>query len=326
MKDFYKILGVNKTASDAEIKKAYRKLALQYHPDKNKDEGAEAKFKEIAEAYDTLGDSNKRKSYDQSRNNPFSRGYGGFGGNRGRTPKDESFHKSWDDVVNETFGGTFNRSAFRKHRQKMNDYSYLDINRETRISLLDAIEGNPINVEYQRSSVDGEFKSNLEDKNLNIHLKLSEKYAKLVKDNGNYYVNIKLKGLGNESVISRSNMWGEPESTMIQGDYNLKVYIDMPDNIEIDGYNIIQYLDVPLYTVLIPGEKIEVETILGKKYRAEINSPETLNNLKFNIKESGLKTSDGKLGNYIIKFNVTCPDISDISDKQLETLKSIISK
>ena len=55
-KDYYKILGVSRSANDDEIKKAYRKMALKYHPDKNSDPGAEEKFKEIAEAYDVLSD------------------------------------------------------------------------------------------------------------------------------------------------------------------------------------------------------------------------------------------------------------------------------
>ena len=55
-KDYYKTLGVSRTASEDEIKKAYRKLALKYHPDKNKDPGSEDKFKEIAEAYEVLSD------------------------------------------------------------------------------------------------------------------------------------------------------------------------------------------------------------------------------------------------------------------------------
>ena len=55
-KDYYKILGVDKKATDDELKKAYRKLALKYHPDKNQDPGAEEKFKEIAEAYEVLSD------------------------------------------------------------------------------------------------------------------------------------------------------------------------------------------------------------------------------------------------------------------------------
>jgi len=64
-KDYYDLLGVGKNATTDEIKKAYRKLALKYHPDKNKgDKGAEAKFKEVNEAYEVLKDDKKRKQYD----------------------------------------------------------------------------------------------------------------------------------------------------------------------------------------------------------------------------------------------------------------------
>lgn len=64
-KDYYKILGIPKTSKDDEIKKAYRKMALRYHPDKNKNIGAEEKFKEIAEAYEVLSDKKKRDIYDK---------------------------------------------------------------------------------------------------------------------------------------------------------------------------------------------------------------------------------------------------------------------
>lgn len=60
-KDYYKILGVNKGANEKDVKKAYRKLAMKYHPDKNKDAGAEEKFKKIAEAYEVLSDPKKKE-------------------------------------------------------------------------------------------------------------------------------------------------------------------------------------------------------------------------------------------------------------------------
>lgn len=63
--DYYKILGVSKNASPADIKRAYRKLSLKYHPDKNPSEDASSKFAEIAAAYDVLSDPDKRKTYDQ---------------------------------------------------------------------------------------------------------------------------------------------------------------------------------------------------------------------------------------------------------------------
>ena len=82
-KDYYRILGVSRTANDDELKKAYRKLALKYHPDKNKNPGAEEKFKQIGEAYDVLSDKKKRSVYDQFGEEGLKGGMGSGGGGGG---------------------------------------------------------------------------------------------------------------------------------------------------------------------------------------------------------------------------------------------------
>lgn len=81
-RDYYEVLGLTRSASAADIKSAYRKLALKWHPDKNKDAGAEAKFKEINEAFEVLSNSEKKSKYDQFGHAAFdpSSGFGGFGG------------------------------------------------------------------------------------------------------------------------------------------------------------------------------------------------------------------------------------------------------
>ena len=84
-KDFYKILAISKTASDDEIKKAYRKLALKYHPDKNKTPQAEERFKEIAEAYEVLSDKKKRDIYDKYGEEGLKGGIPGCGNEPGGT-------------------------------------------------------------------------------------------------------------------------------------------------------------------------------------------------------------------------------------------------
>lgn len=109
-KDFYNTLGVPKTASAEDIKKAYRKLAMKYHPDQNKDsKEAEAKFKEINEAYDVLKDDQKRAAYDQFGSAAFdgSGGFGGFGGGRGGgfNPNDfQGFTGAFSDIFEDMFG------------------------------------------------------------------------------------------------------------------------------------------------------------------------------------------------------------------------------
>jgi len=89
-RDFYEILGVTKSASADEIKKAYRKVAMQYHPDRNPgDKTAEEKFKEAAEAYEILSDSDKKAQYDRYGHAGVSgNGRGGFGGSGGMNMED----------------------------------------------------------------------------------------------------------------------------------------------------------------------------------------------------------------------------------------------
>lgn len=85
-KDYYQILGVTKNSSADEIKRAYRKLALQYHPDRNKTKEADKKFKEVTQAYEVLSDSQKKQSYDQFGHQAFTQGAAGqgpFGGSQG---------------------------------------------------------------------------------------------------------------------------------------------------------------------------------------------------------------------------------------------------
>jgi molecular chaperone DnaJ len=105
-RDYYEVLGVSKTASDAEIKAAYKKLAIKYHPDRNPgDKEAEEKFKEAAEAYDVLHDPDKRKRYDQFGFAGMN-GQGGFGGGAGMS-MDDIFSMFGDIFGGGSFGGGF---------------------------------------------------------------------------------------------------------------------------------------------------------------------------------------------------------------------------
>lgn len=104
-KDYYEILGVSKTASADDIKKAYKKMAIKYHPDRNpSNKEAEEKFKEAAEAYDILRDPDKRARYDQFGPDAFGPGAGGFGGGQGMS-MDDIFSMFGDIFGNGGFGG-----------------------------------------------------------------------------------------------------------------------------------------------------------------------------------------------------------------------------
>ncbi|WP_407264362.1 molecular chaperone DnaJ [Tenacibaculum maritimum] len=103
--DYYEILGVSKSASQAEIKKAYRKMAIKYHPDKNPDDSAaEEKFKQAAEAYEVLSDENKKSRYDQFGHAAFEGGHGGGGFGGGGMNMDDIFSQ-FGDIFGGGFGG-----------------------------------------------------------------------------------------------------------------------------------------------------------------------------------------------------------------------------
>jgi molecular chaperone DnaJ len=136
--DYYKTLGVDRKASQDEIKKAYRKLARQYHPDQNKDAGAEERFKEISEAYDVLGDPEKRKKYD--RGGVFAGG-GPFGG--GAAGGGAADFGSFSDILSNIFnttsgrGGTRTRPASERGR---------DLETTVSLSFEQAVEGAQVPV------------------------------------------------------------------------------------------------------------------------------------------------------------------------------------
>jgi len=119
--DFYKLLRINKNASDAEIKKSYRRLAMKYHPDRNTDnpEAAEKKFKEVKEAYEILSDPKKRSAYDQF-------GHAGvdpsMGGGQGGFSGAEGFGDIFGDVFGDIFGGSGSRQ--RSNAQRGSDLRY----------------------------------------------------------------------------------------------------------------------------------------------------------------------------------------------------------
>ncbi|MGH1463991.1 MAG: molecular chaperone DnaJ [Cognatishimia sp.] len=135
--DFYDVLGVGKGASADEIKKAYRKKAKEFHPDRNADNpDAEAKFKEAAAAYDVLKDENKKAAYDQYGHAAFE---GGMGGQRGGHPGQGDFASAFSDVFDDLFGDFMGgqRGGGGRHRAARGS----DLRYNLRVSLEDAYAG-----------------------------------------------------------------------------------------------------------------------------------------------------------------------------------------
>ena len=156
-RDLYEVLGVSKDASDADIKRAYRKLSKQYHPDINKEAGAEEKFKEIAEAYEILSDSQKRAAYDQyghasyDPNSGFSgggfggfEGFGGFGG-QGFSG---SYTGGFEDIFDTFFGGGGSRRGNRANMPRQG----ADLQYVMDLTFEEAIFGKEEVIHYHRNA------------------------------------------------------------------------------------------------------------------------------------------------------------------------------
>ncbi len=142
-KNYYDILGVDKKATNDEIKSAYRKLAMKYHPDRNQGNAEAAeKFKEINEAHETLSDQQKRAAYDYELEHPGMGGFGGgFGGFGGGGFEDIS------DIFSSIFGGGFGGGGARAQRSAVGE----DIQREMSLSFMDAAKGCKKTITYTRN-------------------------------------------------------------------------------------------------------------------------------------------------------------------------------
>ena len=151
-KDYYEILGISKNASADEMKSAYRKLALKYHPDRNKDKGAEDKFKEISEAYAVLSDSQKRQKYDQYGHAGFDQMYSQEDIFRGANFHDfeDIFggNSPFDSIFGQMFGGMFGGAGGRGRRK--GEFG-ADLQTEIEITLEEAARGVKQDLKFNHS-------------------------------------------------------------------------------------------------------------------------------------------------------------------------------
>ena len=301
--EYYKILGVEKSATADEIKKAYRKLALQYHPDKNPgNKQAEAKFKEINEAYAVLSDEKKRKEYDMYGSAGFQQRYSqedifrgfdlndilgqfGFGrGGGGRT----SFNFGGGGNPFEFFsqgGGGCGGGGCRPQAVKGEDQTY-----ELSVSLLDVLHGAEKNISLRRNGT---------TENVSVKVPKGIESGK----------RLRLSGKGAPSPNG-----GPP------GDLYLKVTVLPHEQFSRDGDNLLLEKKVPFSAVCL-GASVEISGLDGKSFKIKVPAgmqPDA----KLRVKGQGLPSGPiGERGDLYVKILAQVP--KQLSEEQERLIKEL---
>ncbi len=309
--DYYKILGLEKTASSDEIKKAYRKLALKYHPDKNPDnKEAEEQFKKISEAYAVLSDAEKRKQYDSFGSDTFSQrysqedifrnadinsilrefGFGGLGGRpagartyrtTGRRTGPYATQRGYDPFA-ELFGG---QPQYASMPQKGQDLQY-----NLSISLEESVFGAEKKIALQKA-----------DKVDEINIKIPKGISTGKK--------LRLTGKGNPGVDG-----GPP------GDLYLNISVLPHPLFSREGNDI--YVEKTInYSQAALGTTIEVATIDGSTKRIKV-PPGTQNNTRIRMKGYGVQSLKGNSkGDQYVKITVSVP--KKLSESQAQLIRAL---
>jgi len=286
--DYYKILGIKKTASTEEIKKAYRKLARKHHPDLNpNNKEANKQFQQINEANEVLSDPENRKKYDKygkdwkhgEEYEKAQQSQRQSGGQRGREQSfgAEQGGEDFSDFFSSMFGGS--AGGGRSSRQAK--FRGQDFNVEVHLSLIDAYQTH-----QQTLTVNG--------KNIRITIPAGI-------ENGQ---TIKITGHGGPGVN------GGPA-----GDLYITFLISNETQFKREGNNLYATIDLPLFTAILGGE-ITIDTLSGK-VKLKV-APETQNGTKVKLKGKGfpIYKNEGQFGDLFITYSVKIP--TNLTDKQKE--------
>lgn len=297
--DYYKILGVEKNAGGDDIKKAYRKLALKYHPDRNpNNKEAEEKFKKISEAYAVLSDAEKRKQYDSYGSDTFSQRYSqedifrgfdlnsilrdlGFGGRSYGTNR-RVYTNADEDAFGDIFGGA---RQFRQMPQRGQDLEY-----NLAITLEESVFGAEKKLSLQR-----------EDRVEEITFK--------VPPGINSGKKLRLAGKGSQGT------YGAP-----MGDIYLNISIAPHPLFTRDGNDLT--IEKPInFTHAVLGTTIEVPLLDGSTKRIKV-PPGTQNNTKIRMKGYGVpRLRGGGKGDQYVKITINVP--KKLNEKQVELVRKL---
>ena len=314
-KNYYDILGVKKDATDADIKKKYRKLVRQYHPDVSDDPDADNKIAEINNAYETLRDKDKRAEYDAMLDNPFAGagGAGGFGGFGGQSAGGQGGFR-WEDI-NDQFGegqayggggfrfddifsafgggarGQSQQGGFRSQNSQGQDQ-----HAEITVDLASVYSGDDYSIKLNVPVRQANGSVDYENKTLKI------KIPKGITDGKQ----IRLAGQGAAGIGGGKN-----------GDLFLKVKISHADNIRIEGADVYQTVNIAPWEAAL-GEKITVNTPAGSLGVTIPKNSKSGSNLR--LKGKGIPAKQA--GNLYLTLNIVNPDVSsEAAIKAYEQLK-----
>ena len=342
-RDYYEVLGVDKSAGEREIKKAYKKLAMKYHPDRTQgDKGLEDKFKEIQEAYEILSDSQKRAAYDQYGHAGVdpNRGGGGFGGGA-------DFGDIFGDVFGDIFGG--GRGGRQSRARQGSDLRY-----NLELTLEEAVRGKSVDirvptlVECEVCDGSGAKKGSSPKTCPTCHgngqVQMRQGFfavqqtcptcsgkGKIIEDPCNSChghgrkektktLNVKIPaGVDTGDRIRLSGEGEAGENGAPPGDLYVQVHVREHDIFKRDGNNL--YSEVPLsFTTAALGGELEVPTLDGK-VKLKI-SPETQTGRMFRLRGKGVKSvRSGAMGDLMCKVVVETP--VNLSSRQKELLQEL---
>jgi len=356
-RDYYEVLGVPKGASKDEIKKAYRKLAIKYHPDKNPgDKEAEEKFKEATEAYEVLADDKKRQAYDQF-------GFAGVEGMGGGSYQDyTNIFRDFEDIFGD-FSGFFD-SFFGGGRRRRSSYTRSsaqrgsDLRYDLEIPFLDAVFGTQVEISFTRNEAcpachgtgtesgsgrkicptcggsgqvrrsSGFFSIATTCPTCNGEGEIIENPCKVCGGTGLVRKKKKLKvkipaGIENGKRISIPGQGDSGVNGGPPGDLYVYIHVLPHDYFERDGYDV--YCAIPVsITQAALGSEILVPTLEGKRARVKI-PPGTQTGKMLRLKNEGIPHlhNSHRRGDMYIKLIVQVP--TKLSSRAKELLKELAS-